>query len=100
MNTIHTFDQVCLHTSRYTTRTYSTSFSFAVRSLHRRFRDPIHAIYAFVRFADEIVDTFHQHNKRALLDRFRTDTQLAITEGISLNPVLHSFQYVVNRYGI
>lgn len=100
MNTIALYDQVCSKASRATTATYSTSFSLGVRSLHRRFHDPIHAIYGFVRFADEIVDTFHAHDKRALLTRFRADTQAAIAEGISLNPILHSFQNVVRQYGI
>ena len=61
---------------------------------------PIHAIYGFVRFADEIVDTFHTSNKRELLDRFVKDTHVAITEKISLNPILHSFQDTVNKYNI
>lgn len=100
MNSIELYDSVCLKASRSTTRTYSTSFSLGVRSLHRRFRDPIHAIYGFVRFADEIVDTFHTHDKRDLLDRFRSETGRAIAEGISLNPILHSYQRVVNNYGI
>jgi phytoene/squalene synthetase len=68
--------------------------------LHRHLRDPIHAIYGFVRFADEIVDTFHGHDKAGLLAKFRDDTNAAIREGISLNPILHSFQKVVNTYGV
>ncbi|HEY0976375.1 MAG TPA: phytoene/squalene synthase family protein [Flavobacteriales bacterium] len=100
MNTMDLYRSVCLRASRSTTQLYSTSFSIGVRSLHRRFRDPIHAIYGFVRFADEIVDTFHEHDRAALLQRFRNDTHLAIAEGISLNPILHSFQDVVHRYGI
>ncbi len=100
MNTIALYDRVCLKASRNTTAAYSTSFSLGVRSLHRRFHDPIHAIYGFVRFADEIVDTFHTHDKRKLLARFREDTERAISEGISLNPILHSYQGVVRRYGI
>lgn len=100
MNTLALFDKVCLKTSRNTTRSYSTSFSLGIRSLDRRFHDPIHAIYGFVRFADEIVDTFHGHPKNELLQRFWKDTHAAIAEGISLNPILHSFQSVVNRYHI
>lgn len=65
-----------------------------------RFRGPIYGIYGFVRFADEIVDTFHDYPKAQLFERFRQDTWLAIEEGISLNPVLHSFQHVVRKYGI
>jgi phytoene/squalene synthetase len=100
MNTIELYDKVCIQASRETTRRYSTSFSMGIRSLHRSLRDPIHAIYGYVRFADEIVDTFHGHNKAELLARFRNDTVLAIREGVSLNPILHSFQRVVNTYGI
>jgi 15-cis-phytoene synthase len=100
MNTLALYDRTCVIASRAATSTYSTSFSLGVRSLHRRFRDPIHAIYGFVRFADEIVDTFHGHNKRALLARFKEDTHQAIAEGISMNPILHSYQAVVNAFGI
>ena len=100
MNTIALYDRVCLKASRHTTRSYSTSFSLGIRSLHKRFHDSIYAIYGFVRFADEIVDTFHDHDKVDLMARFRADTYKAIADGISLNPILHSFQRVVNTYGI
>ena len=100
MNTIALYDRVCLKASRHTTRSYSTSFSLGIRSLHKRFHDSIYAIYGFVRFADEIVDTFHDHDKVDLMARFRADTYKAIADGISLNPILHSFQRVVNSYGI
>lgn len=100
MNTLDLYQKVCLTSSRNTTRAYSTSFSLGIRSLHRSLHDPIYAIYGFVRFADEIVDTFHDHDKAVLLKTFRQDTYRAITDGISLNPILHSFQWVVNRYGI
>jgi len=71
-----------------------------IRLFDPRFRAPICGIYGFVRFADEIVDTFHDFKKEELLQRFREDTYQAIEEGISLNPVLHSFQLVVHQYGI
>jgi phytoene/squalene synthetase len=71
-----------------------------VSLLHKDFVLPIHAIYGFVRFADEIVDTFHDHDKKLLLDRFIKDTHDAIEQKISLNPILHSFQDTVNRYNI
>lgn len=71
-----------------------------IRVFDRRFRPPIYAIYGFVRFADEIVDTFHHTDKASLLARFRQDTYQAISEGISLNPVLHAFQEVVRAYQI
>ncbi len=94
------YDDVCLHCSKLTTNRYSTSFSLGIRFLHPDFHLPIYGIYGFVRFADEIVDTFHEHNKRELLDRFKADTYRAIEEKISLNPILHSFQLVVNKYHI
>ncbi|MEY4110175.1 MAG: hypothetical protein RLZZ46_530 [Bacteroidota bacterium] len=90
----------CLKASRMVTRNYSTSFSLGILSLAKRYRNPIYSIYGFVRFADEIVDTFHQHDKESLLNRFEQDTWLSISDGISLNPVLHSFQYAVNKYNI
>lgn len=100
MNNRSIYDAVCIETSRNTTRSFSTSFSLGVSVLNKRFRDPIHAIYGYVRFADEIVDTFHDGPQEQLLQRFRRDTELAIEEGISLNPILHSFQFVVKRFGI
>ena len=100
MNTIALYNAVCAKASRSVTRNYSTSFSLGVRSLHPRFRDPIHAVYGFVRFADEIVDTFHAHDKRALLERFAAETWRALDDGISLNPILQSFQLTVHRYRI
>jgi phytoene synthase len=94
------YDNVCLHCSKLTTNRYSTSFSLGIRFLNKDFHLPIYAIYGFVRFADEIVDTFHEHNKHELLNRFKADTYRAIEEKISLNPILHSFQMVVNQYHI
>lgn len=94
------FDNVSIATSRITTKSYSTSFSLGIRFLNKRFHNPIYAIYGFVRFADEIVDSFHEYNKADLLRRFREDTYRAIDEKISLNPILNSFQWVVNRYQI
>jgi phytoene synthase len=82
------------------TRAYSTSFSLGILGLNKELRDPIYGIYGFVRVADEIVDTFHGHDQRALLKRFWAETHLALDEGISTNPVLHSFQNVVNTYQI
>ncbi len=94
------FDSVSDRCSKLVTSTYSTSFSLAIRFLHKDFEKPIHGIYGFVRLADEIVDSFHDYQKKELLTRFTNDTYLAIEEGISLNPILHSFQQVVNNYGI
>lgn len=94
------FDKVSIKCSRMTTRSYSTSFSLGIRFLAPELRDPIYSIYGFVRFADEIVDSFHNFDKLKLLEKFKSDTFLAIEEGISLNPVLNSFQSVVRRYNI
>ncbi|REE05906.1 phytoene/squalene synthase family protein [Marinoscillum furvescens] len=94
------FSTTTLKCSKLITQHYSTSFTLGIKTLHRKFHLPIYAIYGFVRYADEIVDTFHEHDKVMLLERFRKDTYLAISEKISLNPVLHSFQLVVNQYQI
>ncbi|TRX57550.1 phytoene/squalene synthase family protein [Fulvivirga sp. M361] len=94
------FDHVSQKCSKLATTSYSTSFSLGIRCLSKELRDPICAIYGFVRFADEIVDTFHDYDKKTLLERFKKDTYLAIEEGISLNPILNSFQHAVNTYYI
>lgn len=94
------FDRVSMKTSRLAAHSYSTSFSLGIRCLEKDLRNPIYAIYGFVRFADEIVDTFHDYDKKSLLHRFAEDTWKAIDEKISLNPILHSFQSTVNQYGI
>lgn len=97
MNLFHEVSQDC---SRITTEKYSTSFSSAIKLLHKDLRTPICNIYGFVRFADEIVDTFHGFDKALLFEEFKTATYDAIERGISLNPILHSFQMTVNQYGI
>jgi len=94
------YHKVCLNASKLITKSYSTSFSLGIRLFAKELRDPIYSIYGFVRFADEIVDTFHSYDKQYLLDQFRKDTFEAIERGISLNPVLHSFQQVVKDYSI
>ncbi len=97
---MHLFHEVSEQCSKVTTVRYSTSFASAIRLLHKDLRAPIYNIYGFVRFADEIVDTFHGHNQAVLLSRFKEETFTSIQEGISLNPILHSFQKTVNEYGI
>lgn len=94
------FDSVSRKASKITTNTYSTSFSLGIRFFHKRFHDPIYAVYGFVRLADEIVDSFHEYDKPALLQRFKNDTYQAIEEKISLNPILNNFQWAVNKYNI
>lgn len=94
------FDDYCFDASKHVTKRYSTSFYAGVKMLDKAIRADIHNIYGFVRFADEIVDTFHDFDKEDLLERFKTDTFKSIEEGISLNPILHSFQYTVNKYKI
>ena len=100
MNHQALFDSTCAECSRLITQRYSTSFSMGIRAFRPRFRLPIYGIYGFVRFADEIVDTFHNYPKKELFDRFTRDTYLALDDRISLNPVLQAFQQVVHRYGI
>ncbi len=94
------FDNVSIRCSRLTTKAYSTSFSLGIRCLGKELRDPIYAIYGFVRFADEIVDTFHDFDKESLLKQFKSDTYRAVKDKISLNPILNSFQSTVNTYSI
>jgi len=100
MNHKALFDIVSIKASRLTTHQYSTSFSIGIRCLEKELQDPIYSIYGFVRFADEIVDSFHDYNKNELLQRFWKDTYVAIEEKISLNPILNSFQHTVNSYKI
>ena len=97
---IHLFHKVSERCSRDTTGQYSTSFFSAIKLLHKDLRQPIYNIYGFVRFADEIVDSFHDFDKATLLAQFRQETYEAIRRGISLNPILNSFQRTVNAYGI
>ncbi|MDF7820811.1 phytoene/squalene synthase family protein [Runella sp. MFBS21] len=94
------FDQTNLECSKLITERYSTSFTLGIKTLDKKFHFPIYAIYGFVRYADEIVDTFYDFDQKLLLERFVKDTYEAIHTGISLNPVLHSFQIVVNQYQI
>ena len=97
---IHLFDEVAFECSQKVTNGYSTSFSSAVRMLAPSIRPAIHSIYGFVRFADEVVDTFHDKDKKLLLDKFEWDLYQAIEMGISLNPILHSFQKTIKEYNI
>ncbi len=94
------FDSVSVQCSKITTRAYSTSFSLGIYFLNNRLRNPIYSIYGFVRFADEIVDSFEGYNKEYLLSMFKRDTYDAIENRISLNPVLNAFQQVVHQYHI
>ena len=94
------FDSVSIRASRMITKAYSTSFSLGILGLDKKYHDPIYAIYGFVRFADEIVDSFEGYPQKELLERFWKDTYLALDEKISLNPVLNGFQQVVNTFEI
>lgn len=89
-----------LQISKLTTQNYSTSFSLGIRMLKKDLRLAIYGIYGFVRFADEIVDTFYEHDRKRMMAEFREEAFKAIEDGISTNPILHSFQYVVNKYAI
>lgn len=94
------FDLVSLECSKQTTKAYSTSFSLAIKLLNKEYRNAIYSIYGFVRLADEIVDTFHEYDKKKLLNQLRNSTIDAIEKKISLNPIINSFQNTVNKYKI
>ena len=94
------FDEVSLKCSEITTKHYSTSFSLGISLLDKKIHSPIYSIYGFVRLADEIVDSFHEFDKAKLLNEFKENTKQAIENKISLNPILNSFQEVVNKYNI
>lgn len=94
------FDQISEHCSKQVTETYSTSFSLATRMLSSEIRQDIYNIYGFVRLADEIVDSFHDYDKPELFERFSLSLEQALSEKISLNPILNSFQYTVHKYNI
>jgi phytoene/squalene synthetase len=97
MNLFYDVSHEC---SKITTQKYSTSFSSAIRLLHKDLRAPIYDIYGFVRFADEIVDTFFDFDRSALLSQFKQQTFDALERGFSLNPILNSFQVTVKKYKI
>lgn len=94
------FDTVSFKSSKIVTQTYSTSFSLATKMLHNSIRGDIYNIYGFVRFADEIVDSFHDYDKEMLFNRFSEDLDLALKNKISLNPILNSFQHTFHKYNI
>ena len=94
------FDDLSLKMSKATTHAYSTSFSLGIYFLNRRLRGAIYSIYGFVRLADEIVDSFEGYDQNFLLHKFKEDTRKALEKGISLNPILNSFQHAVNDYNI
>ena len=100
MTNMQLFHDVSQDCSRNVTEKYSTSFSSSINMLGKSLRQPIFNIYGFVRFADEIVDTFHAYDKASLFEDFKNDTYKAIKQGISLNPILNSFQQTVTQYSI
>ena len=94
------FDNVSKECSKMVTNAYSTSFSMATKMLSDNIRQDIYNIYGFVRFADEIVDTFHDYDKEKLFERFAQDLENALKDKISLNPILNSFQETYHKYNI
>lgn len=96
----HLFDELSHSVSKLTTQKYSTSFSLGILALKPSIRSAIYAIYGYVRLADEIVDSFHGYDKEVLLNRLKLETEIALNEGISLNPILQSFQETVSIYKI
>lgn len=94
------FDELSSTICKQTTKKYSTSFSLGILALHNHIRPAIYAIYGFVRLADEIVDSFHEYNQKALLQQFRQQTYQAMEERISLNPIVNAFQKTAHQYAI
>lgn len=94
------FDEVSVKCSKITTQKYSTSFSIGILFLNKELRNPIYSIYGFVRLADEIVDSFHDFDKKQLIASLREEVYLAIERKISLNPIINSFQEVYHQYNI
>ena len=97
---MHEYHKVSFEINRLITNAYSTSFSLGIKAFSPEYRNAIYAVYGYVRLADEIVDSFHGYDKEKLLGKFKEDTFEAIESGISTNPVIHSFQKIVNEYGI
>ena len=97
---IKLYEEVSFNCSELITKKYSTSFSLGINTLDKKIHKPIYAIYGFVRFADEIVDTFHNLDKETILNQFEEDTYDSINKKFSTNPVLHAFQSVVNKHKI
>lgn len=94
------YNELCFELSSMITKRYSTSFTRGIKTLDSSYRPGIYAIYGYVRLADEIVDTFHEHDKRTLLDNFRKATYDALETRVSTNPIIHAFQLVVHQYNI
>lgn len=94
------FDELAYRVSKAVTEKYSTSFSLGILALKPKIRPAVYAVYGYVRLADEIVDSFQGYDQERLLERLKSETWQALEEGISLNPILQSFQETVNRYSI
>lgn len=97
---IEHYHKTSFNISRLITTSYSTSFSLGIKAFSPEYRDAVYSIYGYVRLADEIVDSFHGYDKRKMLHQFRDETFEAIKTGISTNPVIHTYQQVVNKYNI
>jgi phytoene/squalene synthetase len=97
---IDIYNKTSYKCSAIVAKNYSTSFSIGIKMLKNEFRDPVYSVYGYVRLADEIVDTFHQHDKRALLKKYREMTYEAIENRICTNPIISSFQETVHKYNI
>ena len=97
---IELYHKISVDASKNITQLYSTSFSMGIKLLDKNIHDAIFSIYGFVRLADEIVDTFHDYPKSEMLQEFKEETYKALDRKISVNPILHAFQMVVNKYSI
>lgn len=94
------FDITSFKAAQLVTRHYSTSFSLGIKLLDKSIQNDIYAIYGFVRYADEIVDSFHAYDQAALLDQFEADYAAALKHKISLNPILNAFQHIVRQFDL
>ena len=97
---IDLYHKISVDASKNITKLYSTSFSMGIKLLDKTIHEDIFSIYGFVRLADEIVDTFHDYPKSEMLQEFKEETHKALDRKISVNPILHAFQMVVNKYSI
>src|SRR5690606_29298219 len=100
MNSVELYNQISHKSAEIITKRYSSSFSLGIKLLAKRIQNPIYSIYGYVRLADEIVDTFHDQDKKLLLEEFRLETLKSLDRKFSVNPIIHAFQQVVDTYNI
>jgi 15-cis-phytoene synthase len=94
------YDKVAYENSRHLTLRYSTSFGISSRFFTKAMQPHIYAIYALVRIADEIVDTYGGKNAPKLLDDLESQTYETLRTGYSTDLVVHAFAKTANQFGI